>query len=51
MGARHYRCKRCGRDFADGETLRDHLRRRHPAKTEARWWVATEKPDNLQFER
>jgi hypothetical protein len=46
---RHHRCNRCGRDFADGEALRDHVERRHP-KEDLHWWVVVEEPGGLPFE-
>ncbi|WP_435196243.1 hypothetical protein [Natronomonas sp. EA1] len=45
----HYRCRRCGREFEDGPTLRAHMRRRHPTRPEARWWRAAD-ADLLPFE-
>jgi len=48
MEKRH-RCNICGKDFDDGETLRDHVKRRHP-KEDVRWWVVAEEPGTLPFE-
>ncbi|MFC6731248.1 MULTISPECIES: hypothetical protein [unclassified Haladaptatus] len=45
----HHRCNLCGRDFSNHATLTTHLKRRHP-REEARWWVVSEHPENLQFE-
>jgi len=47
---RHHRCNLCGRDFEDGQQLREHVERRHPKK-DYHWWVVVEDPERgLQFE-
>ncbi|WP_435359497.1 hypothetical protein [Haloarchaeobius sp. DFWS5] len=48
--ARHNRCNLCGRDFDDGGSLKDHVKKRHP-KVDVRWWMVAEDPaKDLQFE-
>ena len=47
----HHRCNLCGRDFDTGDSLRDHVSRRHPrGEEEVRWWMVVEDPDVLPFE-